>query len=165
MKKTELSRLVAVFLGSSIFTGFVGLSGVAQGAFWTRSGPADCVELAGNNTSIFAPGCNELTANSKLLECNITDTSATPKTGITTLNVHIEEFSGSIASSSRCVRFWNATGGTCGGGVNTPSNGVTGISPPTFATWDTGNFGFISVILPPKTGAGNSCLKGIFTAG
>jgi hypothetical protein len=131
-------------------------------AFWTRQDASYCNVALGGNDS-FQDGCNIITGGSIVLACPVADSSTHPKTSITTFNVHIDDESPSIALVNRCVDFWSAVGGSCGSSVTT-TNGVLGWSPPSFANWTDADFGYISVVLPPRA-TGNTCLKGYFTAG
>jgi hypothetical protein len=100
-----------------------------------------------------------------ILDCSVQDTDAQPKTSINTFNVHIQEFAPSSGFVTRCVRFWNATGGTCGSSVGTvDGSGGTAAVPPSFASWNSGNFGYLDLVIPNATASGSACLKGWFTS-
>jgi hypothetical protein len=154
-------RTVIAFYVSAAISGVLMYARTSE-AFWTRQDANYCnVALGGND--FFRDGCNITTAGSIVVSCPVADSSTHPKTSITTFNVHVDDESPSFSIISRCVDFWNVVGGSCGSSVIT-SNGVLGWSPPSFAGWDAPNFGFISVVLPPRAAA-NTCLQGYFTAG
>jgi hypothetical protein len=152
---------VTAFCMSAAISGVFAFSRTSD-AFWTRQDGNYCnVTLGGNDN--FQDGCNITTAGSIVVSCPVADSSTHPKTSITTFNVHIDDESPSFSIISRCVVFWNVVGGACGNSVIT-TNGVLGWSPPSFGNWTAPDFGYISVVLPPRAGA-NTCIKGYFTAG
>lgn len=152
---------VTAFCVSAAVTGVLAFAGTSE-AFWTRQDGNYCnVALGGNDN--FQSGCNVTTAGSIVLSCPVADSSTHPKTSITTFNVHMDNESSFSGLVGRCVDFWNAVGGSCGSFIFT-SSGVAGWSPPSFANWTAADFGYVSVVLPPRASA-NSCLKGYYTAG
>jgi hypothetical protein len=163
------ARLAAVAFATSAVAASLLTKATSASAFWNRSGPSICAPFAGGTVASSNHGCNDLTANSFIYYCPVEDNDSHPKTGITTLSLHIEEHNTVHGSAARCVKFWNSSatgGGACGASVATVSgNGATPISPATFASWDVGNFGYISIVLPSATASGHSCLKGLFTSG
>src|SRR5262249_13384242 len=124
---------ITAFLVSAAISGVLVLSRTSE-AFWTRQDVGYCSEVSGNGDS-FQGGCNVASVGSIALSCPVADSSTHPKTGITTLNVHIDdESTSSPAFVKRCVDFPNAIGGGCGSHVAT-TTGVQKWSPPTFAGW------------------------------
>jgi hypothetical protein len=107
--------------------------------------------------------CNTNSSFSTTAICPIEDTSSNPKSSITTLNVHMTG-NGFLSSATRCVRFWNATGGACGVGSTSFGSGNVTLTPTTFANWDAGNFGYLLVLLNGVNAGAQSCLRGYFSS-
>lgn len=151
------------FLCSATLTGLVAHAKVSQAAFFEQRDASYCELTAGSPTAM-QNGCNTSTAGSVILSCPVADTTAAPKTSITALAVRYDDQSTTFLSASRCVNFMSATGGSCGAQV-TSSNGIGSMNPATFASWNTVNFGYVQVLIPPKVGAAQSCIKGYTTNG
>jgi hypothetical protein len=151
-------------LVSAIASGVLFAAGGAQAAFWSRQDASYCLPLSGSEL-YFDGSCSSAAANTVVLACPVNDTSTQPKSSITTFNVHVDDKSqGGSVWAFRCVDYWNAVGGSCGG-IDTSVNGIDTLHPPSFAGWNAPNFGYMVIYLPPKSGNNKSCIKGYYTAG
>jgi hypothetical protein len=147
-----------------------GLVAAPSSAYVSRLAHSGCVQDWGSTYAFFSGG-NNLTANTLILNCAVTDTTDISHPSMTAINVHGDDntSSGSVWAF-RCVSYWNAVGGLCGNTVTSP-NGAFGIAvpntPSSFATqWNNGShFASLGIYLPPKTAGGAlSTIKGYFMA-
>jgi hypothetical protein len=86
---------------------------------------------------------------------------------ISVVQVQLEDRS-SVAgvSASRCVNLVvanGAVGTSCGPSSASPAAhvGHVTLNPPPNAAWAPGNFGYMSIVLPARTGLGRSTVQGI----
>lgn len=158
----SMKRSVAMLVGAASFGAILGHPAVSE-AFWARQHPSFCHQELGS-AGAYSDGCNVTTGGSIVVSCPVIDTQANPKTSIAFMNVHVDDKSPSFIIASRCVSYYSATGGACGG-IDTSVNGIDTLYPPTWGGWNATDFGAIYVTIPPASGGNKSCLKGYYTQG
>jgi hypothetical protein len=157
-----LRSLVAPFLGAAAVS--VSMFAPAEAnAWWTRTSGTICNPSSGVTDNAT---CNTSTASGRHFVCAVPDTSATPKTAIQQLNVHVTESNpNSNTTVMRCVQFRDAIGGVCGNFAATTTTGTQNVQPPTLPEWGlTNNYGHIFIALAPKTANTTSCIQGFLTS-
>lgn len=167
LKNISYSALLA---GAATFGAFLA-QGRSANAFWSRQAPQSCftpvaaVTVDGDFAFDFvdSEGCNTKVLSTSL-SCPIEDTSTNPKTSITTLNVHTTG-NGLSIGATRCVRFWNATGGSCGASSTSSATGSVTLTPPSFINWTASDFGYVHISIPGTNGGNEACLRGLYSAG
>ena len=151
--------VVGSFFVSALATGILAYPRVSNAAFWSIHSSAECNTVAGGADQ-YVDGGNNFSSNSMILYCRTTDTSVQPRTNVEWVNMHVEDNSSSSISTARCVKFVGATGGACGGFVQSSGTGQKTLSPPTFSNWTATNFGYVYVLLPPRGTGTSSKLNG-----
>jgi len=152
------------FASSATLAGLLAYANVARAAYFFEHRDASYCTLTAGSTTANQYGCNTSTAGSIILACPVSDNTSLPKASYQTFNARVEDRTTSTILLSRCVNFFSATGVSCGGQVSS-ADGISYLNPPTFANWNTVNYGFIQVTIPPKVGASQSCIKGYTAEG
>jgi hypothetical protein len=159
------SALVA-FTVTALVSGAIGAASVAQAITDVRASGFSCTAVTGTQSGQLLNAGNDSTTTPLNVACPVPDVYNGIQ-NITTVQVELEDRS-TVASpsASRCVNllFANgATGTSCGPSATAPAS-VTGhltFNPPANASWAAANFGYVSVILPPRSGLGRSTVQGI----
>jgi len=156
--------VIGSFLVSAFATGILAYPKLSNaGTFWARHSHSECNTVAGGADSFIAGG-NELTGATMILQCRTHDTAAQPRVNVAWVNMHVEDNSPSgQIQAARCVRYASVPSGNCGTYAKTSASG-TGLqllNPLTFSDWTGADFGYIEVLLPPRSSSGvSSKLKG-----
>jgi hypothetical protein len=155
-----------VFSLGVIVSSLMGVAAVSHAITDVRASGFSCTAVTGTQVTSLVNAGNNSTAATLNVACPVPDVYNGIQ-DISTVRVDIEDRSTTAsASASRCVnlRFASgATGTSCGPSSTAPST-VTGhlsFNPAANADWSPGNFGYVSVILPARTGLGRSTVQGI----
>lgn len=161
-----MKSTVVVFGAAAIVVSALGLPAVSHAITDVRTSGFSCTVVSGPQMANLVAAGNESTATTLNVACPVPDVYNGIQ-DISTVQVHLEDRSTLASpSASRCVNllFANgATGTSCGPSQTAPST-VTGhlsFNPAANANWAPGNFGYVSVILPARTGLGRSTVQGI----
>jgi hypothetical protein len=157
---------LAVFALTAIASSVIGVAAVSHAITDVRASGFSCTAVNGAQVASLVNAGNQSTAASLNVACPVPDVYNGIQ-DISTVQVDLEDRS-TIASpsASRCVNlhFANgATGTSCGPSQTAPVS-VTGhltFNPAANADWTAPSFGYVSVILPARTGLGRSTVQGI----
>lgn len=158
------SKLV-VFGAAAIIAGAIGLPAVSHAITDVRASGFACNVVNGAQAASFASTGNESTSALNIA-CPVPDVYNGIQ-DIGTVQVELQDRSTTASpSASRCVNllFANgATGTSCGPSQTAPAShtGHLTFNPAPSAAWAPANFGYMSVILPGRTGLGRSTVQGI----
>jgi len=166
--KVKMRALLSVSLVAAAF-----VSAAPSQAYESRLAYSACVQDWGSTYSFFSGG-NDLSANTLILNCPVTDITSIAHPTMTAVNMHFDDNTTSYGVAAfRCVFYWNSAGGTCGDAVWSSASGTGTVgmavpnTPSSFATqWANGaHFASIGAYLPPKTAGGvRSSIKGYYMA-
>jgi hypothetical protein len=151
MKRTSL----AVFGACAVVGAVVGTA-LPAAAWSVRQNGSFCMTDPGANVMHDGAGVsNYNTAAIGRLTCPVTDTSLTPKTGITAFSAIVNDQSAAAGISAlACIQFASLAGGACGATVTTSAagTGLTTLSPPR-TLWGPGNANdmpYLLILLPAR---------------
>jgi hypothetical protein len=157
---------LVVFAVTAIVSSVVGVAAVSHAITDVRASGFSCTAVNGVQVPTLVNAGNESTTTSLNVACPVPDVYNGIQ-NISTVQVELEDRSSTATvSASRCVNllFANGATGTSCGPSSTAPNSVTGhltLNPAADASWAAANFGYVSVILPPRTGLGRSTVQGI----
>lgn len=157
---------VVVFAVTAIVSSVIGVATVSHAITDVRASGFSCTAVNGTQVPSLIGAGNESTATPLNVACPVPDVYNGIQ-DINTVMVELQDRSTTASgTASRCVNLLFANGmvGTsCGPSAGAPVS-VTGhltLTPAANADWAPANFGYVSVILPPRTGLGRSTVQGI----
>lgn len=157
---------LAVFAVTAIVSSVLGVAAVSHAITDVRASGFSCTAVIGTEVSRLIGAGNDSTAAGLNVAWPVPDVYNGIQ-NISTVMVELQDRSTTASpSASRCVNllFANGAMGTSCGPSSTAPAAVTGhltFNPAANADWAAANFGYISVILPPRTGLGRSTVQGI----
>lgn len=171
-KKLGLSNpSLRVFLFSFTavaMTGIVFHPDAAQ-AKWTRTHASHCMNLGGGSAYDASSAIwNNSTTSALELLCAVSDTDYLAKGSLTELNIHGKDGHPSQSvDAMACRATWWVTGGACSAIVSSPTGTPDYTLSPNRSVWSggavVGDFGYVWVRLPVKSGSSRSSLRGFYT--
>lgn len=157
---------LVVFAATAIVSSVIGVAAVSHAITDVRASGFSCTAVNGTQVTSLVNAGNDSTVATLNVACPVPDVYNGIQ-DINTVQVELEDRSTiASASASRCVNLLfasGATGTSCGPSSTAPAS-VTGhltFNPAPNANWAPANFGYISVILPARTGLGRSTVQGI----
>jgi hypothetical protein len=159
------STLVAFGVGA-IVSSVIGVATVSHAITDVRASGFSCQVVNGQQAPALVAAGNDSTVAALTVACPVPDVY----NGIQNIGVvqaQLEDRSSTASpSASRCVNLVmanGATGTSCGPSATAPAAhvGHMTLKPMPNEAWAPANFGYMSIILPPRTGIGRSTVQGI----
>jgi hypothetical protein len=158
---------LVVFGVGAIVSSVIGVAAVSHAITDVRTSGFSCQVVNGSQATILVGAGNGSSVATLNVACPVPDVYNGIQ-DISVVQVQLEDRSSTASPSvSRCVNLVVANGqiGTsCGPSSTAPAAhvGHVNLNPATFAAWAPGNFGYVSVILPPRTDQfGRSTVQGV----
>jgi hypothetical protein len=157
---------LVVFAATAIVSSVIGVAAVSHAITDVRASGFDCTAVIGTQAANLVQAGNDSTVTNLNVACPVPDVYNGIQ-NISSIRVDIEDRSTTGSpSANRCVNLAfpsGAIGTTCGPAATAPA-AVTGhlpLNPLPNADWAPANYGYISVILPTRTGLGRSTVQGL----
>jgi hypothetical protein len=161
-----MKSALVVFAVTTIVSSGLGVAAVSHAVTDVRVTGFSCTAVNGTHVARLVNAGNDSTAATLNVACPVPDVYNGVQE-ISVVQVHVEDRSTvASVSANRCVNllFANgATGTSCGPTATAPNSVATHLSldPAPNADWTAPHFGYVSVILPARTGLGRSTVQGI----
>lgn len=165
MKTRGILLLVAgAIVGSSLAQASL------SNALSARYHASSCVTSSHDDISYVEHGILNFSANPVFLTCPINDDDRFGKQNISTLNIHVEQFSSEQFSAYVCSSSWSGMSASCGATAyptaTLPSSTSKTITP-SLTFWSSvyqNDFASIKIRIPAKSGSVSNRVKGYFTS-